>query len=278
MDIDASTCPCYCHTTTPDASCTILGGCGYLHATRHRCRRGDRCADWDQVDTVEPDGSRGRVRIGAPINSSTGLCLVCAGRAGQAVAELPRDYTELSLILGRTSIGGGEPVAGTPGLSVPVRLDVEALRAGMVAETTCWAEVVAERIGVTWNSDLMDRHTRPGWALQRACHLLAAAMSPWLAVRDWTRMMWHPDGQAADPEPQDGVDGAIALIELHHQARRLCGVTRLVHRMPVPCITCGRRALHRDNGDDQVYCTYCDRVYSGGDYSQVVSVLASAAG
>jgi len=276
MDIYATTCPCTCHEGGPHTPCRIPGGCGHLH-DEHRCRRGDRCADWVWIDMYDPDtGDVALGRAGALINAP-GLCPRCIVHAETVLTELPRDYTELALIVGRgTSYAGGEPVAGSPELPIPVRTEIEAVQAAMVAEATCWAEAVADPLGIDWNSYLVDHHTRPGAALQRATRLLSRALSPLLAVRGWTRMVWAADGWTAVPEDRDGVDGLITLVELHHQARRLCGVTRVVWRKPVPCGRCGRRTLVRDDGADDVYCTYCGHIYPDTDYATYTSVLAAA--
>lgn len=275
-DFHATTCPCTCHEAGPYTPCTIPGGCGHLH-DEHRCRRAERCLDWVWVDVYDPDtGDTALARAGTLINAP-GLCLRCTQHAEQVLTDLPRDYTELALIAGRgLGTTSGEPVGGSPELPVPVRTEIQAVQAAMVAEVTCWAEAVAERLHIGWDSNLVDHHTRPGVALQRATRLLAGALSPLLAVRGWTRMVWAADGCTAVPEDQDGVDGMITIIELHHRARRLLGVTRQVWRKPVPCGRCGRRTLVRDDGADDVRCTYCGHVYTDTDYTTLVGVLAAA--
>lgn len=278
--LNAITCPCTCHTGGRCTPCTIPGGCGHLHTPTltHRCYRGERCTEWEWVE--DPAGGPGLARVGREINTTSGLCLACVRHTERALAELPRDYTELHLMLGRgMGAAAGEPVSRSRELPVPLRLDVEAVLSAMLAETTCWAEAVAEPLNVAWDSTLVDHHTRPGVAMQRACQLLAGALSPLLAVRDWTRMVWLPDGWGALPEARDGVDGAVTLLELHHQARRVTGMTRLRHRMPVPCPNrvprpCERMTLIRDDGDDYVYCTSCGVWYSHDEYLAYTSALS----
>lgn len=277
MDIDVGSCPCTCHDGGVSESCSIMGGCTYLHAVRHRCRRANRCADWEWVDTIGPDGIRGRARIGRSINTTDGLCPTCALHTATALVELPRDYTELVLIVGHTGGNGlSEPVAGSRDLPIPLRLGVLTLLESMVAETTCLAEAVADRLHVNWDSTIMDRHTRPGFALQRACRLLGGSLSVLLAIRDWPRMVWSPDGWTADPETWDGVDGALTVLDLHHQARRLAGYTRLVHRMPAGCPQCERFSLVREDGDDLISCTRCGTQYTQAEYNTVVHALGAS--
>lgn len=273
-DITATTCPCPCHEGRSYTPCTVPGGCGHLHP-HHQCRRAERCAEWVWWDTTHPDtGAPTRLRVGADINSTDGLCLACIRHTERALSDLPRDYTELAMLLGRTGNTAGEPVSGSRELPVPIRLGVEAVQAAMVAEATCWAEAVAETLQVEWDSHRVDHHTRPGVALQRAAHLLANAMSPLLAVRGWTRMVWQPDGCTPIPETRDGVDGAVTLLELHHQARRILGVTRVVFRMPAPCGGCRRLTLCQDNGGDTIYCTWCPRRYTEDEYDTYAHALA----
>jgi hypothetical protein len=240
----------------------------------HRCYRAERCAEWEW-DT-DPTGER--IRVGRPINAEHGLCPSCVAHTEHALHEMPRDYTELHELLGRT--GGtalGEPVTASRELPTPLRLDVEATMAAMVTEATCWAETVAEIIGVEWDTWSVDHHTRPGPALQRATRLLAGAISPLLAVRDWTHMVWTSDGWAVAPEPRDGVDGAATLLELHHRCRRLCGLTRLRHRMTAWCPRCERPTLMRDDGEDWVWCAGCAVWLSPEDYTTLTSTLAAVA-
>lgn len=237
----------------------------------YRCYRADRCAEWDWWDS----GVDGFVRVGAAINSTQGLCPACTRHLGLCLVELPMDYTELNMIIGKSSASAlNEPVTTTRELPTPLRLPIEALQAAMVWETSCWAEPVAERLNIDWDSYLADHHTRPGTILQRATQLLANALSVLLAVRDWTVMVWDDDGHHAGPVLRDGLDGALAVMDLHHRARRYTGMTRLVHRQSIPCPMCQRRALCRDNGDTSVYCAACHRVYSEDDFHILVSALA----
>jgi hypothetical protein len=238
----------------------------------YRCYRADRCAEWDWWDS----GIDGFVRVGATINSTLGLCPACCRHLACCLVDLPRDYTELNMIIGKSSASAlTEPVATTRELPTPLRLPIEALQASMVWETSCWAEPVAERLEIDWDSHDV-AHSRPGAVLQRATRLLGNALSVLLAVRDWTVMVWDDDGLHAGPELRNGVDGAVAVMDLHHKARHYTGMTRLVHRQPIPCPTCQRRALCRDNGDTSVYCVACHRVYTEDDYSILVSALAQS--
>ena len=249
-----------------------------LHAALHyRCRRADRCADWEWVDIIDPDGTAGRARIGRAINTTDGLCPTCTRHVEAALLSLPRDYVELALITG--AVGGTsieEPVSRSRELPIPLRLGVVTDMEAMVTEATCLAEAVAERLRVEWDSTLVDHHTRPAVALYRATHLLAGALSVLLAVRDWSRMVWAPDGWTAVPETRDGVDGALTCLDLHAHSRRLVGRSRLVHRLPAGCPRCERRGLVRESGDDTVSCTRCGRRYTGQEYETLVCALAAS--
>lgn len=242
-------------------------------ATSYRCYRADRCAEWAWWNA----GTDGYIRIGAAINATSGLCPTCTRYLGLCLAGLPADYTELNMIIGKSPVSAlSEPVATTRELPTPLRLPIEALQAAMVWETSCWAEPVAERLHINWDGYLADHHTRPGVVLQRATQLLGNALSVLLAVRDWTVMVWDDDGLHAGPALRDGLDAALAVMNMHHKARHYTGMTRLVQRLPPPCPMCQRRGLCRDNGDTSVYCAACHRIYTDDDYRTLVSALAQS--
>lgn len=233
----------------------------------HRCRRGGRCSDHERL----PDGSR----LGSRINHEDGLCTSCEKQVVRAISELPRDYTELALLLGKAGSGAGDKVSGTRELPVPIRLSIEALMTRIVHESQCWAESVAEKMRIDWDTQHA-RDSRPGVVLDRACSLLAKAPSALLALQPTTHVVWGRDEDGDDTwedEERDGVEGALLFLDLHHQARSYAGLTRLVERKTVPCPRCDAQALTHESGAELVVCGACGREYTLDEYDKLCTIL-----
>lgn len=240
-------CDCDCHGMAGAyAACSYDEGCGHLHAD----------------ETTE-------LRGGA-ILTPEGLCEGCTRRVASALAELPTDYVELNLLLASGESGiFSDMVTGTRELPIPIRVSVEALQASIVHETQAWAEPVAERLGVDWDTARV-AHCRPGHTLQRASQLLANAVGTLLALpaqeyRHHSTGEWHE---------LDGIDGAIELLRLHDLVRFVAGKTKLVHRLPAPCPRCERMSLVRHNGSEVVQCEGCGVRWGFDDYTRLTLILA----
>jgi hypothetical protein len=231
----------------------------------HRCRRANRCPERERL----ADGTV----LGGQIPATDGLCPSCTRHTEQAITELPVDYTELDMLLGKTSAIGGPLVGGTRELPVPIRLSIEAVQAAIVHEVWCWAESVAEVMRIGWDS-YDTGHSRPGFRVQRATRLLGSATSVLLSLRNVVHIGWDTDRPAA--VERDGITGALLLLDLHHQTRQVAGRTRLVHRLPAPCPRCWFSALERPNGDDIITCTNCARRYTWDEYDKLCNALASS--
>lgn len=260
----------------------------------HRCYRGERCTHTDKVDqlvchagcschntarrcgdcqsTHRPE----TVRIGAQIVAAHGLCLRDQQIVGDAITELPRDYVELHLALERGGAGLHEHVAATKDLPAALRVNVAALAAEIVRVAAVWAEPVADRLRIDWDTQAMDA-ARPGFVLQRATRLLTASLSVLLALRGEEVQAWADNGWYHTHEPADGVDGALNLLHLHQVARSALGQTKLVHQLPAPCPACDAMALARDDGDSFVHCQRCRLRWTEEDYARLVLVVLSDA-
>lgn len=230
----------------------------------HRCRRANRCPERERL----ADGTI----LGSLIPATDGLCPSCTRHTEAAIAQLPTDYTELDMLLGRTNGTGGQPISGTRELPVPIRLSVEAVQASIAHEVSCWAESVAEVMRVTWDT-YGAAHSRPGFRIQRATRLLAGATSVLLSLRDVVHIGWDAAGQR-DVLERDGITGALLLLDLHHQTRSVAGRTRLVHRLPAPCPRCWYSALERPDGDDIITCANCARCYTWDEYNRLCNALS----
>lgn len=235
----------------------------------HRCHRADRCREAERVD--------GELQ-GAPIHTETGLCLTCTRIVEAAIAELPRDYVDLTTALPRGDTGNQDLVVTSPELPTPVRISVAALRHEIVTTAATWAEPVADRLGVDWDTQLMSLHARPGWVLQRATRILTGALPALLSLRQVEVQTWADNGWYWQCEPADGLDGALALLRCHHITHAALGRTTLVHRLGVACpsVDCESFALVRHNGADEVTCEACGRWWPHDQWRRL-TVVATAA-
>lgn len=220
--------PCACHNG-PGWACTVLGGCGHLHPEQ-------------------------TVYYGAHIATPDGLCETCTAHCAHAIRHLKGDVAELSMLIGRTGGGQGDKVTQTRELPVPIRLGVEALRAEIDDQTQVWAELVAEALGIEWDTQKA-RDSRMGVRVTRAADLLVQAIDTLVALPEQELFGWDADGRPADESTyMDGVDAALHLSHLHWRAYRIAGRTRLVHRLLPRCEFCGQRTLVRDDGDEDARC------------------------
>jgi len=247
-----TTCECQCHgQNAMDAVCDIEGGCGSVQ---------------------EPDAEP--VFEGGAIMMAEGLCMACTDRVVSALEQLPLDYTELHFLLASGESGiTSDMVMGSKELQVPIRVSIEALQASMVHETQAWAEPIAERLGVDWDTDKV-HHCRPGFVLQRAARLLANSITPFLNLPE-QEYRHHSTGEWVE---RDGIDGALELMHMHDMVRFAAGKTKLIHRLPTPCPRCQRLSLVRHNGADVVECESCPRIaraiWTEKDYKRLSLVLA----
>lgn len=249
---------CDCHSHGGDYPCSVPGGCGHLHA--------------------EKDGW-----LGAQILTRDGLCRICTDHVSQAIRHLPLDVAELTVLMAANGASSNTgKIRSTPTPPIPIRVGIEALRAEIDDELQCWAEPVAERLGIDWDTDAR-HHSRLGHRVQAAARLLAAAVPTLLVLGAQEQPAWTADGRPAlsvdlesDPGPaawailerdmtwpyrpiratsvRSGIDGALHLMELHRQVFAAAGRTKLVHRLTGPCPWCGQRTLTRENGASQVVC------------------------
>lgn len=101
----------------------------------------------------------------------------------------------------------------------------------------------AEAISPSWDADIS--------ALAVAQKQLAAAFALAGGCDDCNG--WGQFGQERELVELSGLDIALALVELHNQARAELGLTRLRHRYPMPCPRCGTR-VGRDDGQTIITC------------------------
>lgn len=229
---------------------------------QHRCARGPRCA------AVEVDTDSGQ-RRGAHTTTPDTLCDCCAERLRRALDTLPQTYVELETILDRAALLR-EKVAGTADPAAPLRLEILDLQAALDHELSVWAEPVAEVLGVSWDTQVMAAH-RPGPRLQRAARLLALNVVLLLRLGPVEQLVWTPAGSLASV--RTGVEGALALLDLHGRARLCVTGGTGDAKLPVPCPSC-EGVLVRRNGAGRVECQSCPRTWQEPEYARLCVVLA----
>lgn len=306
MDQYTASCPCDCHGRFKGA-CSTEGGCGHLHKPQaahvevedgedeidrsHRCQRDKRCTEAEKLKvTVKgqtgPDGRPGTrdVWVGGPITTPEGLCRSCTRTVAQAIREIPMDYAELQTLLGVPPASSDVMVSFSRDLPIPIRLAIKTLQEAIDHEVTCWAEPIADKLGVTWDTNLVRYRMRPGHRIKRAALLLEPNVETLLALPVQDMAAWESrgvraplfdeEGKFGDYVELTGLDGGLRLLRLHDLVRLTAGRTRLVHRLPAPCPHCEQLALVRYDGSDQVDCERCKRSWPEEDYKRLCHILA----
>jgi hypothetical protein len=263
----------------------------------HRCYRGHMCLWWEEIDGKKQGGR---------IEAEKGLCEPCRTHLFDAVGSLTSSYEDLAEMLLEPTSGGGEKVTFTRELPVPLRLSIEALQAEMVHVAWTWAEIVARVVGTDGKTRYQFKHTRPQVLLADATKLLRSRLSVFLAVRDEQVAVWTEE-QVSDQnvrplrgasqmvpapaidlgyvrkaqwdyEAQDGVDGAVQMIDLYHRARRTLGVTRAVDQYQLPCPRCQGQLTRLSGPSDLIECGSCDFKKTIEEYEQLCLLLARRRG
>lgn len=236
-----------------------------------RCRRGDRCLDRAPVPGTEP-----RQYEGAQLTEPGGLCRTDLAHVRAAITALPGDYAELSLLLDRSGGAGlGAPVSGSRELPVPIRLGVEALQARIDQEVSWWAESLCRALHVEWafHTARTGLAQRPGPRVQRGVDVLIVGFRTLLDLP--VQVHEFEDDGVLYEWPRDGVDGALALLDLHRRTADIAGRTDKVDVLPTPCPQCGLCALVRKNGQENIECRHCLTVLRPAEYRAHTSILAA---
>jgi len=273
-------CTCDCHGQGIYGTCSIEGGCGSVGCGRddeRRCAAGHDCGD--RYPERDESGKTTGLWLPRQITVDRGLCPACTRNVTYALGHLTLDVVELSMLIGSGDVIAETVVASSPDPTVPIRLALEALRAEIDTELQAWAEPVAEKLNVPWDTSMMGR-TRIGPRVQRATQLLLRAVDTLIALPEQEHSAWA-NGEPVwdftldcqDVETRDGIAAGLGFIDLHRRCYSALGRTKLVHRLPTPCPWCDRPTLIRNNGADWVECENCHRQIEEKYYSWFVQVL-----
>ena len=260
-----------------------------------RCRRADWCSEREPVhDPVTGDHTG---YVGAPLDTADGLCERCQGKLLDALVHLPGDVAELTTLLARPmTVEFTELVTcPSPEPAIPLRVDVEALRALIDHETSSWARSVADDDRVQLNRAqvvyLNPIYPAGQWLrVAAACFVLRTHLPVLLEMgptehRARSLGVRRTDGHDEDTTTRyaddywttrDGLTGAILLINLHQRAWRWAARHTNPHREQMPCRGCGRLALRRWPGADHAKCSYCGHTVPEDHLDVLKTALANS--
>jgi hypothetical protein len=217
---------------------------------------------------------------GQPAPTDQPLCEGDLTVAQQATGALLLDYRDLEQhippILGQW--GDGQP--GHSGeAAIPMQVHIEALQRDIFALTVAWAEVLADRYGL---SDRPHR-VRDGYAVGWAVTILRPRV-PMLARLEAVEMVDYPQPDDATTRYRNleltavpGWLGVLDLVRLHERARAALGLNGLTKQLPGYCPNkrCGRPGLLQDNGSDTVRCGHCGTAMTRDDYESMPNLFGA---
>ena len=189
---------------------------------------------------------------GNPTLTAEGICSYCRPRVARDLTNAPRMYVQLHLGLELTGSGAlSDKVSGTKTASPPLRIGMLDAGSAYARVLSHWTSLVRVELG------LSVPHTgriRESWSVVRSADILTPRID-----------------QACAISPQSACDlYATAIV-----ARRLLGLTRLVHRLMVPCPDCDLLALYREDGAAYVRCSACGAAWSEELYQSLSRVIAA---
>ncbi|OIN79979.1 hypothetical protein [Mycobacterium malmoense] len=249
----------------------------------HRCLAGADCRRAEHADNQ---------RRGAPTEKPNTLCPPCLTHISSAIRQLPDDWAELRQALGERATNTGQRVHSTPTPAIPISTRKEAIMAAIVETSERAAIVVSEALHtdppdprrkppptiiteqmqrlLRLPEDLAGKPTAPlpgtpasGAAenvhptneqiLTAAIRLVEPNIDRLVIAPAETHNVWAKFGENRELIELSGIEIALALVELHNQARAELGLTKLRHRYRYPCPDCGGR-IYRNDGESIVYC------------------------
>lgn len=232
----------------------------------HLCRAGASCSsrsrntetgEWIPRTTVMPNT----------------ICPRCI-HAIEAAArhQLWSDYLALHrLFLTPTRHAGSEIRSGEPTSQVPVNVVSDALMNEIADAVYRCASAIAEQLGVT----LRETGQLAYWLETVEDNVETLIAAPATDVP-----MWNRAGDDFAPVRMDGVQLALALVDLHRRAVAMVGVERPRERMPVPCPKCESHQLGRIVTTSMVViadvdCRACGSVWTDAEYRALTQIGAT---
>lgn len=269
------------------------------------CARGEFCAR--ATVTPGPDGTSRR----EPALGYQAFCPGDEAAIGAALAGMPRQYVHLIAEIGNPA-RDGQLIRVPFGPRVPLRLDIDSLTRFTREILSCWEERVVNVLSLSVRETELSRKRRGMVAVRDSAKLLAANLSPLLALqpepvsRDLDLMearrieegrLWSyllggtlhvakDAGMAGIVARLDGTDAGTEILALEYLARAVLGETRAKPEkmIGVPCRAddCGWRTLVRaelpEREDEPVWwsrCTRCGDKMDETDYRDWTALCAA---
>jgi hypothetical protein len=187
---------------------------------------------------------------GQPRLTAAGICSVCQCHVERDLTRAPRIYVDLHLTLPPgNAVGRTEKVSGTRSPRAPLNMQVLATGSALCQVLTLWVSLVRVDLGMVIPPS---GHVRESVAVAR--------FSEWLLPR-------LAESCAISPQ------SAMALRSVSSVARKLLGLTKLVHRLASPCPDCGLLALFREDGAAYVRCGMCGASWAEELYQSLARVI-----
>jgi hypothetical protein len=217
--------------------------------------------------------------VGAAL-AEPGVCMTCRYTISDAIRALPRDYAALHYAQQRgNSPAPYEAVSSSKELPIPLSLTFMTLAEQIVAETTAFAEPVAEQCGIDWDQVTTPNsgkgYGKPKYRqsvmLGKSVSLLSRRFDTFIGLPLWSYCLWgHDTWVTLD---MTGIEAAGLLVSLHRAAYSILGLTRSVVTMQAQCPFCRARSLVKIAGRNDIKCQACGKHLTEREYEQWSFVL-----
>jgi ribosomal protein L37AE/L43A len=215
------------------------------------------------------------------------LCPACHKAITDAVHQLPKDWGALRAALGDRPITDGPKISSTPTPPMPISVRKDALMNDIAETAIRAAEIVADALNTDPPARRPPADAKPGSLACRTfedtrAHQLGALIAAVRMVEPNLNLLagaelsdhviWDQRGEHHEITSLSGIDVALDLADLHHQARAELGKTRLRHRYAMPCPHCGGR-VGRDDGQTIVDCDKCKSSWTEREYKFLAGLI-----
>ena len=218
----------------------------------HECRQGKRC----RARKRDPNNTWRPAMI-----EHQGLCRPCEDATFDAIRDLGADRAQLdAAITVDCRKQQTAKVGGTRDMPTPLNLAAEALAAAIDTEWTRWGRAVTR-------PDDPDCDLPYRWYMRITTRLGTLVDLP--TRRYWDMLPLPFGGDHLAQLEADGVDGALRLAELHHQAGKVTGRTETRIWLPDPCHVCGMKTLSPSAGQDLITCRSCRNVWDAHQFAKL---------
>lgn len=235
----------------------------------HLCVAGRKC-----VDPTITNGDGEPKRQAATTEAPNTVCQPCWRRIRIAIEDLPGDYAGLHVSLGEITAGTGIHVSSTPTPPLPIDKNKYALMQAISDGLDRAAEIVSDVLHCDPPTGTIATRLE-SCARMVSTNLDKLLRSPSLECFAWERCtsVCGPKGcdtgEHFNLTERTGMHFALALRDLHTQARATTGEWEKVLRVPTPCGACAAPFLYQNPTTGTVFCKDC-----GSDWTEGLLRLA----